>query len=186
MELRNEEGCAVSRGAKASILGILSFIFLVLIPLLFIYTVSSYISKSGGDPSKYFHSTETYVLILGIAFTALYSAAAYHEKGSEKKLALSLIASLFLVLWGYFFLSSMSIYYEGKTYAYEVLVPGISLLLAASLSFKILYYVVEYLVYRNEVYADYSGENQNSMGRMGGDEDEEYGYEEYGDNDRYF
>ena len=146
---------------KAVGIGALYFIFLVAIPLGFVMLVSSYIAQSGGDPTRYFHGTSMYILILGTLASIFASLGAYYEKGGEKRLAFGLTSSVFLALWGYFFIASMSIYYEGDTYAYEVLVPGIAVALAISLSFKIIYRIVEYYVYKNE-YGN-EGEPRNGM-----------------------
>ena len=136
--------------ARAIGIGALYFIFLVAIPMGFISFVSSYIAHSGGDPARYFHGTSMYVLILGTLTTVFASLGAYYEKGSGKRLGFGLISSFLLAAWGYFFIGSMSIYYESDTYAYEVLVPGIAIALAISLSFKIIYRIVEYYAYRDE------------------------------------
>ena len=135
---------------KAIGIGLLYFTLLVVIPLGFIGIVSSFIGSSGGDPSKYFHHTGMYALALGVLTTIFASLGAYYDKGSGKRLAFALTSSIFLALWGYLFIGSMSIYYEGDTYAYEVLVPGIAIALALSLSFKIIYRIVEYHVYKDE------------------------------------
>ncbi len=135
---------------KAIAVGTLYFIFIVFLPLLFVSMVSFYIAKNGGDPSRYFDNTSLYILIFGMGTTIFASLGAYYEKGNAKRLALTLTSSVLLALWGYFFIGSMNIYYEGDTYAYEVLVPGIALILAISLSFKAIYRIVEYLVYRKE------------------------------------
>ncbi len=141
---------------KAVGIGLLYFTILVVIPLGFIGIVSSFIGSSGGDPSKYFHHTGMYTLVIGLLTAVFASLGAYYDKGSGKRLVFALISSVFLALWGYFFIGSMSIYYEGDTYAYEVLVPGIAIALALSLSFKIIYRLVEYHVYKEE----YRSENE--------------------------
>lgn len=135
---------------KAIAVGTLYFIFLVALPLGFVTVLSSYIGEAGGDPSRYFHGTSLYILLLGTLCALFSSAGAYYEKGSGKRLVFALSSAIFLALWGYFFIGSMSIYYEGDTYAYEVFVPGIAAVLALALSFKILYRIVEYYVYRKE------------------------------------
>ncbi len=140
----------MGHAGKASVVGILYFIFLVAVPLGFVTILSSYIGAAGGDPSRYFHGTALYILLLGTGTAILASLGAYYEKGSGKRLAFALGSSVFLALWGYFFIGSMSIYYMGDTYAYEVFVPGIAVVLALSLSFKIVYRIVEYYVYKDE------------------------------------
>ena len=136
--------------AKAIAIGVLSLIFMAIIPFLFVATLSGFIAQSGGDPSKYFHNTGMYVLVLGTLFSIFAALGAYYEKGSGKRLAFTIISAILLALWGYLFIGSMSIYYEGDTYAYEVLVPGIALVLMLFLSIRVIYRVVEYLVYRDE------------------------------------
>ena len=135
---------------KATGIGVLYLIFLVALPLGFITITSSYISANGGDPGRYFHGTSLYVLVFGIGSALFAALGAYFDRGSTKRLGLSLTSSVLLALWGYLFIGTMSIYYEGDTYSYEVLMPGIAAILAISLSFKIIYRVVEYRAYRGE------------------------------------
>ncbi len=135
---------------KAVAVGTLYFIFIVLLPMLFVTIVSVYIAKNGGDPSRYFNNTSLYIMMFGTSTTIFASVGAYYERGSVKRLLFALASSILLALWGYFFIGSMNIYYEGDTYAYEVFVPGIALILAISLSFKAIYRIVEYLAYRKE------------------------------------
>jgi hypothetical protein len=147
---------------RAILIAILYFVFLIALPLGFVISVSSYILSAGGDSSKYFHNTSLYILVLGTLTTLFAALSAYYEKGDKKRLAYGILSAVFLVLWGYFFIESMSIYYEGDTYAYEVLVPGIGIAIAISLSFKIIYRVVEYYAYRGDF--ENGGMENSNMG----------------------
>ncbi|GEM_PF-2740817 len=135
---------------RAAGIAVLYGIVFIALPIAFIRIVSGILTKNGLDPSEYFHGTETYVLIFGVLLVLFAAMTAYFEKGSRARLGVGIIGALFLVLWAYFFIKSMSIFYEGDTYSYEVLVPGIALIFALSFSVRFIYRVVEYAVYRPE------------------------------------
>jgi len=141
--------------------------------------------ENGMSPEEYFHGTGTYVLVFGVLLSVFGALTSYFQKGSTRRLAIGALGALFLVLWGYFFIKSMSIFYEGDTYSYEVLVPGIAMILAISFYVRLLYRVVEFAVYRNDSVAQkptadpptptHSSYGENSASR-----------EETGDEEQYF
>ncbi len=175
---------------------ILALIFVAL-PLAFIYAISSMLVENGMDPAEYFHGTQTYILIFGILLTVFGAMTSYFEKGSTARLGTGIIGAIFLILWGYFFIDSMSIFYEGDTYSYEVLVPGIAAILALAFSFRLIYRIVEFLVYRKEfsavtvpgnAYPSNSGWQEDAGANYpGAYEDGAYsGYDEGEDEEHYF
>ncbi len=147
----------MGHAGKAAGIGILYGLIFIAAPLGFINAVSQILISNGADPTDYFHNTGSYILVLGILLTVFASLTAYYEKGSAGRLAFGTIAAFFLILWGYFFIESMSIFYESDTYSYEVLVPGIAIILAISFSIRLFYRLVEFGVYRKEYLGMYIG-----------------------------
>ena len=135
------------RGIRAFVLYALVF---VLLPIWFIGFISDYLIANGLSPDDYFHGTQTYILIFGSLLSVFAGLTGYFEKGSPHRLGAGIVGALFLVLWGYFFIDSMSIFYAGSTFSYTVLVPGIAVILAITFSIRIFYRLVEYAAYRNE------------------------------------
>ena len=135
---------------KAIGVAILYGLIFVALPLAFIGALTDFFISEKMDPAQYFHGTQNYVLIFGSLLTIFAATTAYFDKGSTHRVAAGALGALFLILWGYFFINSMSIFYEGDTYSYTVIVPGIALILAISFSIRMIYRLVEFKVYRKE------------------------------------